>query len=52
MQNYNLLEIMGCIFYIILDYITIDNEKSDKRIYLDEYTCEDREIINETINNY
>ena len=34
-----------------LDYITIDNEKSDKRIYLDEYTCEDREIINETINN-
>lgn len=35
-----------------LDYITIDNEKSDKRIYLDEYTCEDREIINETINNY
>ena len=34
-----------------LDYITIDKEKSDKRIYLDKYTCEDREILNETINN-
>ena len=36
---------------LFLDYITIDNEKSDKRMYLDEYSCEDRKIINETINN-
>lgn len=35
----------------ISDYLKIDKKNSDIQIYLDDYTCEDREVLNETVNN-
>lgn len=36
----------------ISDYLKIDEKDSDMQIYLDDYTCEGREVLNETINNF
>lgn len=37
---------------LVSDYLIIDQKDTDRVIYLGEHTCKDREILDQTINNF